>query len=277
MNYAKYHNPRSYISILYHDRLRRWINWKNPRDLNEKINWLKLYDRNPMYTKLADKYAVREYVKEKIGEDYLIPLLGVWDKAEDIDFDSLPEQFVLKCTHDSGSVVICDGKNTFDRNGAVKKLANALKKNYFYRNREWVYKNIPRRIIAEQYVEDSSDKELRDYKIFCFNGIPRTMYVATSRSIGQLTFDYYDMDFNRLDIVQHYPNATKVLHKPQNFELMKQLARVLAEGIPNVRVDFFEADGKVYFGEMTFYNNGGTTAYEPEEWDYIFGDWLVLP
>lgn len=248
----------------------------NPQTFNEKLNWMKLYDRNPLYTKLADKCAVRDYVISHIGEEYLIPLIGVWDNANDIDFDALPKQFVLKCTHDSGSAIVCKDKEKLDKGLAIEKLNKALKHNYFYYNREWAYKNIPRKIIAEEYVEDIADKELRDYKFFCFGGVPRMLYIAASRGKGELTFDYYDMDFNHLDVRQYYPNSKLQLHKPDNFELMKELAKELSKDVDNVRIDFYEANGKVYFGEMTFYNNGGTTPYTPREWDYTFGEWMIL-
>ena len=252
------------------------LDLKNPQSFNEKLNWMKLYDRNSIYTRLADKYEVREYVKERIGDKYLIPLVGVWNNAKDIDFEQLPNQFVLKCTHDSGSAVVCKDKSKLDISSVVKGLNKALKENYYYFNREWAYKNITRRIVAEEYIEDSRDKELRDYKFFCFDGIPRMMYIAASRGIGELTFDYFDMEFNHLDVRQYYPNAEVLPHKPDNFELMKELAQKLSKGIDNVRIDFYGANGNVYFGEMTFYNNGGTTPYTPREWDYKFGEWMTL-
>lgn len=267
---------RIYLEHRYKRLMGKKLNLNPPITFNEKLNWMKLYDRNPLYTQLADKYAVKEYVKEKIGEEYLVPLLGVWDDANDIDFDKLPEKFVLKCTHDSGSCIICRNKDVFDRKSAIKRLNKALKINYYYYSREWVYKNIPRRIIAEQFIEDMDDKETRDYKIFTFDGEPRFLYIATDRGIGATKFDYFDLDFNHIDVRQHYPNSDKVLHKPKNYELMLDLSRKLSSGLRHARIDFYEVNGKIYFGEYTFYNNGGVTAYDPESWDYKFGEWLNI-
>lgn len=267
---------KCYLEHRYRRLMGRKLNLNPPVTYNEKLNWIKLYDRNPIYTMLADKYAVREYVKERIGEEYLIPLLGVWNDVNDIDFEHLPNQFVLKCTHDSESVVICKDKKTFNIANAKKKLRKSLKINFFWYNREWVYKNIPRKIIAEQYMEDNLDKELKDYKFFCFDGIPKAMFIATGRSIHETKFDFFDMEFNHLNFTQHYPNSDKYVRKPSSFELMKKLAMELSRGLRHVRVDFYEVNGKVYFGEITFFHHGGTTPFDPDKWDYIFGDWLRI-
>ena len=267
---------RLYLEHRYKKLMGKSLNLNPPVTYNEKLNWIKLYDRNPFYVKLADKIAVRDYVKEKIGEEYLVPLLGIWDKAEDIDFDKLPTRFVLKCTHDSESAIICKDKSKLDINRARKQLSKALGVNFYYYNREWVYKDIPRKIIAEEYLEDPIDKELRDFKIFCFNGVPKAMFIATDRGIHETKFDFYDMEFNHLDFTQHYPNSDKPVRKPQSFELMKQLAAKLSDGLRHVRVDFYEVEGRVYFGEITFFHHGGTTPFVPEKWDYIFGEWLDI-
>lgn len=267
---------RIYLEHRYRRLMGKKLNLNPPVTYNEKLNWMKLYDRNPLYTKLADKLAVREYVKERIGEEYLVPLLGVWDRVEDINFDELPDQFVLKCTHDSESAVICKDKTRLKEDEVKKHLKHALKINFFYYNREWVYKNITPRIIAEKYLEDSDDKELRDYKFFCFEGTPKAMFIATDRSIHETKFDFFDMEFNHLDFTQHYPNSPTPVHKPKCFELMQGLASQLSDGLRHVRVDFYEVNGKVYFGEMTFFHHGGTTPFVPEEWDYTFGEWLGL-
>jgi len=265
-----------YLKMMYQVNMGKKLNLKNPVTYNEKLNWLKLYDRKTIYTKMADKYEVRDIVSRKLGEEFLIPLLGVWEKAEDIDFSSLPKQFVLKCTHDSESVVICKDKREFDQEKAIKKLSEALKKNYYYYSREWTYKNIKPRIIAEKYMEDSIDGELRDYKFFCFDGIPKALFVATDRGIGETKFDYFDLNFKHLDLVQHYPNAAQPIRKPANFDRMLEFSKILSAGIPHVRVDFYEVDGKLYFGELTFYHFGGYMPFEPESWDYVFGEWLKI-
>lgn len=267
---------RLYLEHRYRRLMGKRLNLNPPVTYNEKLNWLKLYDRNPLYTQLADKLAVRDYVSEKIGEEYLVPLLGIWDSPEDIDFAKLPDCFVLKCTHDSESAVICKDKSTLNINATRKRLKKALNVNFYWYNREWVYKNITPRIIAEEYLEDPIDKELRDFKIFCFDGVPKAMFIATDRGIHETKFDFYDMDFNHLDFTQHYPNSDKPVRKPQSFELMKELASKLSRGLRHVRVDFYEVNGKVYFGEITFFHHGGTTPFVPEKWDYIFGEWLRI-
>lgn len=267
---------RIYLEHRYKRLMGKKLNLNPPITFNEKLNWMKLYDRNPIYTRLADKYSAREYVKEKIGDEYLVPLLGVWDTVQDIKIDSLPNSFVLKCTHDSGSYIICKDKASFNLDEAKKKLQKALKTNYFYYSREWAYKNIKPRIIAEKYLEDLNDRETRDYKFFLFDGEPRFFYIATDRGIGRTKFDFYDMNFEHLNVRQHYPNASKELHAPKNFNKMVELARVLASGLRHVRVDFYEVNGKIYFSEFTFYNNGGITAFEPDDWDYRFGEWMKI-
>ena len=276
-NLSKLEPDELYLRRRYKRLMGKDLNIYPPVTYNEKLNWIKLYDRNPIYTKLADKVAVRGYVKERIGEEYLVPLLGIWDKAEDIDFSKLPNRFVLKCTHDSESAVICRDKSALDFDSIRNHLNKALKVNFYYYNREWVYKDIPHHIIAEEYLEDDRDGELRDYKIFCFDGVPRAMFIATDRGRHKTKFDFYDMDFNHLDFTQHYPNSDKPVHPPEHFGEMKKLAAKLSYGLYQVRVDFYEANGKVYFGEMTFFHHGGTTPFVPEKWDYIFGDWLKIP
>ena len=265
-----------YIQIYYFIRFKRLCNLKNPKTYNEKLQWLKLNDKNPEYMKMVDKYEVKEYVSKIIGDDYIIPTLGVWDKFDDIDFDKLPNQFVLKCTHDSEGLVIVKDKNELDIESAREKINTALKYNFYYIGREWPYKNIKPRIIAEEYVEDSVYGELRDYKFFCFNGEPKAMFIATERSKGNVKFDYFDLDFNNLSIIQNYPNAQKNIEKPTQFEKMIELSKILSKDMPHVRVDFYEVNGKLYFGELTFYHFSGFMPFKPNKWDEIFGDWLDL-
>lgn len=265
-----------YIQLYYWGAFRKLCNLKNPQTYNEKLNWLKLNDRNPLYTKLVDKYEVKQWVAERIGEEYIIPTLGVWNSFDEIDFDLMPNQFVLKCTHDSEGLAIVKDKSKFDRTTVKTNIENALKCEFFYIGREWPYKNVKPRIIAEQYLEDHTDGELRDYKFFCFDGEPKAMFIASDRSKGATKFDYYDLAFNHLDIRQHYPNAGNV-RKPINFDKMIELSKVLSKGFPHVRVDFYEVDGRVYFGELTFYHFSGFQPFIPDKWDKIFGDWLSLP
>ena len=247
-----------------------------PKTYNEKLQWLKLYDRKPLYTKLVDKYEVRKYIAGKIGEEYLIPLVGgPWNSPDEIDFTALPDQFVLKCTHDSGGVIICKDKSALDIPAAKAALNKHLKRNFYWANREWPYKDVPPRIVAEKYMEDETG-ELRDFKVFCFNGTPRMMYISRDASVDTTT-DFFDMDFNHLPIRMKDPNSAILPAKPEGFEEMRRIASVLSEGIPHVRTDFYCVNGKIYFGELTFYHNGGFTGIKPEEWNYKVGDWVKLP
>ena len=265
-----------YIQLYYFAQFKHFCNLKNPKTYNEKLNWLKLNDRNPEYTKMVDKYEVKKYVSNIIGEEYIIPTLGIWDKFDDIDFDELPEKFVLKCTHDSEGVVIVKDKSKFEKNVARKKINDALKCNFYYIGREWPYKKIKPRIIAEKYMEDEECGELRDYKFFCFNGEPKAMFIASDRGIGETKFDYYDLEFNHLNIIQHYPNSNLKIEKPKNFDKMIELAKILSKNFIHVRVDFYEVNGKIYFGELTFYHFSGFQPFVPNEWDYKFGELINL-
>ena len=268
---------RAYIQLYYFAQFKKFCNLRNPKTYNEKLNWLKLHDRNPDYPKLVDKYEAKKQVARIIGEEYIIPTLGVWDSFDEIDFDALPDQFVLKCTHDSEGVVVVRDKKKLDFPAAREKLTHALSQNFYYMGREWPYKNLKPRIIAEKYMEDHVDGELRDYKFFCFDGEPKAMFVASDRTDHGVFFDYFDLDFNHLDIRQKYPNAAKSIRKPDNFEKMIELSRKLTKGFPHVRADFYEVDGKLYFGELTFYHFSGFMPFQPDKWDKIFGDWLKLP
>lgn len=266
---------RAYIQIYYFSHFKRFANLRNPKTYNEKLNWLKLHDRNLLYSRMVDKYEAKEYVAEIIGNEYIVPTLGVWEHFDDIDFDTLPEKFVLKCTHDSEGLVIVKDKSKLDKAVAKEKIEAALKLNFYYIGREWPYKDVKPRIIAEEYMEDHVNGELRDYKFFCFDGEPRAMFIASDRGKDATKFDYYDLDFNHLDLKQHYPNAGNV-RKPETFDKMIELSKVLSKGMPHVRVDFYEVDGKLYFGELTFYHFSGFMPFQPAKWDDIFGEWLKL-
>ena len=266
-----------YLKLLYRRVFNKKLDLKDPRTFNEKLQWLKLYDRRPEYTTMVDKYAVKKYVADKIGQKYIIPTLGVWDRPEEIDWDSLPNQFVLKCTHDSGGLVICRNKTELDKEAAISKLKAGLKRDYYLAGREWPYKNVPRRIIAEKYMEDESVSDLPDIKFFCFDGTVKALFIGTERGSGNVKFDYYDADFHHLDLVQEHPMSGKDFPRPQHFDEMKELASKLSQGIPQVRVDFYNINGDIYFGEMTFFHHGGVVPFHPEDWDYIFGSWIQLP
>lgn len=270
---------KEYLERKYRAIFHKKLDLDNPSTFNEKLQWLKLYDRKPEYTTMVDKYAAKKYVADRIGEEHIIPTLGVWDKFDDIDFDALPNQFVLKCTHDSGGLVIVKDKATFDKKAAKKKIEKSLKTDYYLSGREWPYKNVPRRIIAEKYMVDESGYELKDYKFFAFDGFAKAMFIATDRQTeGEETkFDFYDMDFNHLPFTNGHPNATTEIRRPQSFNEMKELAEKLSEGIPEVRVDFYDINGQVYFGELTLFHWSGMVPFKPEEWDKRFGEWIKLP
>lgn len=279
LGFYRHMDDRKYLEKLYRATFGKELNLENPQTFNEKLQWLKLYDRKPIYTTMVDKYAAKEYVADKIGEEYIIPTLGVWDKFDDIDFDALPDEFVLKCTHDSGGLAICKDKKTFNIEAARKKINRCLKRNYYYTFREWPYKDVKPRIIAEKYMVDESGYELKDYKIFCFDGQPKIMFIATDRANPEeeTKFDFFDMEFNHLPFQNGHPNAKKSIMQPKGFEKMKELAAKLSAGIPQVRVDFYDIDGKVYFGELTFSHWSGFVPFDPEEWDYKLGSWIDLP
>lgn len=271
-----------YLSLKFYKNFRRFPNWKNPQTFSEKLQWLKLYDRNPEYTKMVDKYAVKEYVASIIGEKYVIPTLGVWDRPEDIEWEKLPDQFVLKTTHGGGSngVVICRNKAVFDKKKAIDSMNENLKTDLYVVWREWPYKNVPKRIIAEKYIEPSPNtKDLPDYKFFCFDGVVKGLFVATERQNPneEVKFDFFDADFNHLPFRQGHNHAKVYLKKPENFELMKKIAELLSKGMPHVRVDLYDLGDKVLFGELTFFHFSGMVPFEPEEWDKKFGNYIQLP
>ena len=268
------------LRLIFRARLGYKLDLNNPKTFNEKIQWLKLYDRRSEYTTYVDKAAVKEFVSERIGKEYIIPQLGVWNSFDEIDFDSLPNQFVLKSTHDSGSTVICKDKRTFDIKRARKKLNYSMRSNFYYRAREWAYKNVVPRIVAEEYIFSNKSSDLPDYKFFCFGGSPEYIMLCQNRfSSEELTFDFYDKHWQHMDFLRppFHPNSKVLADKPENFEEMISLAKNLSMGIPFVRVDFYSVNNRVYFGEMTFYPGDGFEPFEPEIWDKKLGDKLILP
>lgn len=274
-----YRSDKKYLRRLFKLNMGKELNLDNPQTFSEKLQWLKLYDRKPEYTQMVDKVEAKNYVARIVGDEYIIPTIGVWDRVEDIDWDTLPNQFVLKCTHDSGGIVICSDKSKLNTKAAIAKLKKGLRKNYYYRNREWPYKNVKPRIIAEQYMVDESGYELKDYKWFCFDGEPKALFIATDRGTEneETKFDFFDAEFNHLPFTNGHPNAKREIKKPEGFEQMKKLAALLSNGCPHLRVDFYDINGKIYFGELTFYHWSGMMPFEPEEWDYTFGSWIKLP
>ena len=271
-------SDKKYIELRYFSLFLKELNLDNPKSFNEKLQWLKLYDRNSEYTKMVDKYEVKKYVSNIIGEEYIIPTLGIYNSFEEINFDKLPNQFVLKCTHDSGGIVICKDKNNLDVKQAKNKINKSLKKNYYYSGREWPYKNVKPRIIVEKYMEESDKKELKDYKLFCFNGIPQIVLVCSERySSENMCETWFDMNWNLIYVVESGHRIDTTISKPKKFKEMIALSKKLSKGIPFIRVDWYEIKGKLYFGELTFYPASGFEKFEPEEWNYKMGEMLELP
>ncbi len=267
-----------YLRLIYLFIIGKPLSLKNPRTFNEKIQWLKIHDRNPRHTDMVDKLAVKDIVTKIAGSEYVIPTMKVYNSVEEIDLNELPEAFVLKTTHGGGSggVVVCKDKNKLDIQTAKAKLLKSLHSKDS-RYREWPYSNVPRKIIAEHYMEDENG-ELRDYKFFCMNGEPKFLFMASGRmKDGALTFDFLDMDYNWLPVRNGHPNSKTPPQKPQNFDKMIELARKLSQGEAFVRVDLYNIRGKIYFGEYTFFHFSGLTPFEPEEWDEKFGDMIELP
>lgn len=253
-------SDKSYIKLKYYLIFNKKLNLNNLRTFNEKLQWLKLYDRKDMYTIMVDKYEVKKYVSDIIGREYIIPTIGIYDKFDDIDFDKLPNQFVMKCTHDSGGLIICKDKSRFNIDIAKKKINKFLKRKYYYIHREWPYKNVKPRILIEEYIEDNKFKELRDYKIYAFDGKADYLMLCFDRQIGKTKFVYFDRNWNmKRDFSVDGLNLPKSykIDKPKNLEKMFKFSEKLSNGIPFVRVDFYEANGKLYFGELTLYPSAG--------------------
>lgn len=270
-----------YVKLFYLSISGKWMDLKHPKGFGEKLNWLKLHDRHPEYTDLVDKYAVRAHINNALGKGHLFPLLGKWESFDDIDFNSLPDSFVLKCNHDSGSTKVIRNKNelTSEKKKELKRFFDErMKRNFFYAGREYPCKNIRKRyILAEQLMEDNErpGSSINDYKFFCFDGVPKIMFVATDRATD-CRLDYFDMEFNHLDIEMRHPNADRPIPKPELFDEMKDIAAKLSKGMKFVRIDLYQLNGKVYFGEYTFFDGGGFSPYKPEKWERRLGDWIKL-
>lgn len=271
---------KPYLQLFYFATTRKFINFKNPKGFNEKLQWLKVNDKRPEYSQLVDKLAVRDHIAEILGEEYLFPLLGKWESFNDIDFDSLPNQFVLKCNHDSGSTKVIKDKSALtqaDFDEMNEFYTRRLNRDFFFAGREYPYKGIKPYIIAEQLMVDETtpEKSIEDYKFFCFNGEPKVMFIATDRATD-CKFDFFDMDFNHLDLVNIHPNADKPIEKPEKFEEMKDLSAKLSKGMRHVRIDLYELNGKIYFGEYTFFHGGGFQLCHPDKWERKLGDWIDI-
>lgn len=267
------------LQIEYRIRLGQKLNLDNPKTFTEKLQWLKLYNRKSIYTTMVDKYGVKKFISDLVGSEYTVPTLGVWEKFEDIDFSTLPLQFVLKCTHDSGSVIVCNDKNKLNMDEIREHFHFHLNNDEYILGREWPYKDVPRRIICEPLLTDvnaGAGSTIKDYKFFCFNGVPKVMYISNDRGDDPRT-DFFDMDFNHLPIRMKDPNADIPPKKPGCFETMKSIAGKLSLGVPHLRVDFYVVNNRPYVGELTFFHNSGFTAIQPDEWNKKLGDWIELP
>lgn len=271
-------SDEKYLKMLFHAQMGEKLDLVHPKTFNEKLQWLKLHDKNPLYTVMADKANAKDYVAEKIGNEYIIPTLGIWSTFDDINFNDLPNQFVLKCTHDSGGLVICRDKHALDILAAKKKLHACLKKKYYYQYREWPYKNVLQQIIAEEYMQDGNNHELRDYKFYCFNGVPKFLYLSegmenhSTARIGFVNTDWTFANFGRTD----YKPLESLPQKPSKFDEMLEISRKLSSGTPFLRVDLYEINGRVYFGELTFYPCAGMMPFDPPEADLLVGNMLDL-
>lgn len=269
---------KQYLSLRYYATFGRKLDLKNPKTLNEKLQWLKLYDRNPIYSIMVDKYEMKNYVASKIGDEYIIKTLGVWDRFEEIDFSKLPKKFVLKTTHDSGGVVICN-KDSLNIDSIRKKINKSIQNNYFWWGREWPYKDIKPRIIAEEFLVDESGIELKDYKIQCFNGIPVNTLVCKGRNTEEkVEYKYFDMNWNflRYSIGDEKLPQDFSMKKPKNYKKMIEIAETLSEGFPEARIDMYNIEGKIYVGEITLYSQSGFDLDITYEADIEMGKYLKL-
>lgn len=269
-------SDEDYLKRMFKIKMGYELNLQDPRTFNEKINWLKLYNRNPLYTTMVDKHAVKAYVSNIIGESHVIKELGVYGSSSEINLSLLPDKFVLKTNHGCGSMVICKNKDNVNWDFEFCKLDEALSDNYYFHCREWVYKDVKPCILAEEYMKDSEYDVLPVYKIFCFDGSP--FLIQTIKNDKQIneSIDYFDINWKRLKLKQNFPNSKHPLSKPSNLQEMLDLARKLTKGIPFVRCDFYSIEGKVFFSEFTFYSDAGFERFHPKKWDFILGDLIKL-
>ncbi|WP_237606037.1 ATP-grasp fold amidoligase family protein [Salinicoccus sp. ID82-1] len=273
----RYVPDKLYLRIYYFIATKEKLNLENPKSFNEKLQWLKINDRNSKYNSIVDKYEVREYVSKKIGKEYLIPLYGVYKRYEDIDFDALPSQFVLKSTHTSGHVYICNDKNKINHTKLKSTVDKWLKKNLYHPHREWPYKDVEPRIVCEKLMVDESGNDLKDYKFFVFHGEPKVIQVDFNRYINHKR-NIYDLDWNLLPLkieIQNDPNV--IINKPQNLDKMLELAKKLGEDFTFIRADLYSINDKIYFGELTFFPGAGYYRYSPPYYEKLKGEWITLP
>lgn len=275
INCLRFIPTEPYLKLVYWIKTGKRLNLKNPKTYCDKLNWLKLHDIHPEYTRMADKIEVRNYIKEVLGKDICLPLLGAWEHYDDIDFDSLPDRFVLKCNHDSGSTRVVHDKASMDHSGMKEFFEGRLRLNAYVLGREYPYRDINPMICAEAYMVPDGRKDINDYKFLCFNGKPEVMFIVSDRHTD-CRLDYFDMDFNHLPITAVYPNSNKHIEKPRYFEEMNTLAQKLSQGMRFVRIDLYEINGQIYFGEFTHFDGGGFWPRQPEEWENKLGDMIDL-
>lgn len=277
---ARIFSDETYLRIKYRIVHGRKLNLTTPRTFSEKLQWLKLYNHQPEYVVLVDKIKVKEWVAEKIGTEYIIPTIAIYDKAEDIDFNALPDKFVIKCNHNSGKgMYICKNKSSINVNKVRKALKSGLKEDYFITSREWPYKDVPRKILVEQFMKNGVDLELADYKFFCFDGSPKYCQVIKDRTTNE-TIDFFDMDWKHqpfIGLTSGVKHSNTEIPRPRQFDLMKKIVSTLASGMSFSRIDLYDVNGKVYFGEITFFPASGSGEFYPDEWNNIIGDLLTLP
>lgn len=280
VRYGSWLPDKIFLKLMFRLTMGYKLDLRNPNTFSEKLQWMKLYNRRPEYTKMVDKVKAKEYVASILGDEVLIPTIGIWEDPNEIDFDQLPDRFVLKCNHNSGlGMYICKDKSKMDMENVKKQLKKGLKENYFQKNREWPYKNVPRCILAEQFVvPDSESDDLLDYKFFCFNGIPKFCQVIR-RDNSDLYIDFFDKDWVHQPFhePQNYPFSEIEPSKPLHLEQMWEAASKLAKDKPFVRIDFYDTKEQFYFGEITFFPTSGLGGFNPKEWDCKFGEWLNLP
>lgn len=265
-----------YLRILYRALTGKRLHLKNPHTFNEKLQWLKIHDRKPVYTQMVDKVGVRDIIAEKVGADYLVPILGVWDSVDQIDFDALPSQFVMKCTHDSGDLVICKDKQSLDVDAVKAKMKRGLSTDLFVKAREWPYKDVRPRVYSEVYLADENEDQLTDYKVFCFDAVPRLIQVDYDRFTDHKR-QFYTPEWELTDISFHFPSDTsKQLEKPAVLREMLDIAACLSKDIPFLRVDFYIVAGKLYVGENTFFPGAGFGKWWPDGTDEWLGNFLNI-
>lgn len=280
LHYGQWLSDALYLKLRFRLQTGKHLNLREPKTFSEKLQWLKLHDRRPEYTKMVDKISAKEYVSNIIGQDYIIRLLGVWDNPEDVNWASLPDQFVIKTNHSGGhtGVVICKDKSSFDHTSAIKKLKASLKRDVYHDLREWPYKNVERKVFAEEYIKPNPESgDMPDYKFFCFNGEPKYCQVISGRDTN-MCIDFFDQEWNHQPFHEpkHYPFASIEPQKPKHFEKMWSMAKLLAYGKAFCRIDFYDVNDKVYFGEITFYPTSGMGGFAPEEYDSKIGELIDL-